>query len=123
MLLLVCWLFQIEKNWKKKNKKCALTPAHEARLGAYSPQLPEHRQITRSCVYPMHDRYSLFACVDGLHRARKAGDERMIKCMNQSPRRVARLVSGCMHVKGRKAELNRNLMYPVDLFSSADDDV
>ena len=25
-------------------------PAHEPRLGAYPPQLPKHRQITRSCI-------------------------------------------------------------------------
>jgi hypothetical protein len=36
----------------------------------------------------MHARYSLFACVGGMHKAHMAGDEGMSKFMDQTPRHV-----------------------------------
>ena len=70
----------------------------------------------------MHARYNLFACVGGIYRARRAGDEGMLKFMNQTPRHVARFVSECLQLRDTKPDLTRHFEdYPVDLFSSDGD--
>lgn len=70
----------------------------------------------------MHARYNLFACVGGIYRARRAGDEGMLKFMNQTPRHVARFVSECLQLRDTKPDLTRHFEdYHVDLFSSDGD--
>ena len=87
----------------------------------------EYHVIFRCSAYEalrqsMHARYNLFACVGGIHRARRAGDEGMSKFMNQTPRHVARFVSECMQLRETKPDLSRHFEgFPVDLFSSDDD--
>ena len=70
----------------------------------------------------MHAKYNLFACVGGIYRARRAGDEGMSRFMNQTPRHVARFVSECLQLRDTKPDLTRHFEdYPVDLFSSDGD--
>jgi hypothetical protein len=67
----------------------------------------------------MHARFSLFACVGGMHKARRAGDEGMSRFMNQTPRHVAWFVSECMKLRETMPDLSRHFGgYPVDMFSS-----
>ena len=58
----------------------------------------------------MHAKCNLFACVGGVHRARKAGGKGMNKSMsNQTPRHVARFVSECMQLREEKPDLTSAL--------------
>lgn len=87
----------------------------------------EYHVIFRCSAYEslrvsMHAHYNLFACVGGIHRAKRAGDTGMSKFMNQSPRHVARFVSECMQLREEKPDLSRHFEENyVDLFSSDSD--
>jgi hypothetical protein len=65
----------------------------------------------------MHARFNLFACVGGMHRAHRAGDEGISKLMNQTPRHVAWFVSECTSWRETMPDLPRHFEgYHVDMF-------
>jgi hypothetical protein len=70
----------------------------------------------------MHARFNLFACVGGMHRAHRAGNEGISKFMNQTLRHVACFVSECMKLHEIMPDLPRHFEgYHVDMFSSDGD--
>jgi len=87
----------------------------------------EYHVIFRCSAYEslrvsMHAHYNLFACVGGIHKAKRAGDTGMSQFMNQSPRHVAKFVSECMQLRETKPDLSRHFEENhVDLFSSDGD--